>query len=318
MRRVVYGKATFVHPDKIAPLAPTMENRMNRRVLIAGGGAVVAAAGAVAVSFARMGSLESYERAMAQRRAALPAGQDLKQIVRYATLAANGHNTQPWLFRIADREIRIEPDFGRRTPVVDPDDHHLFVSLGCAAENLSLAAKAVGLNSEMRFEQEDGGAVAMTLSETKPATSDLCTAIPHRQSTRADFDGRPVSASHLNKLQQAAQTPGVQAVITTERAQRDRVRDLVIAGNTAQIGDPAFVAELKHWMRFNPSAAIATGDGLFSATSGNPSLPDWIAKPLFGFVFTADAENRKNMPASLRPRRASSCLPRRRRIPSTG
>jgi hypothetical protein len=27
----------------------------------------------------------------------------------------------------------ILPDLSRRCPAVDPDDHHLFVSLGCAA-----------------------------------------------------------------------------------------------------------------------------------------------------------------------------------------
>ncbi|MGH1559991.1 hypothetical protein ACRAWD_24530 [Caulobacter segnis] len=32
------------------------------------------------------------------------------------------------------RAIEILPDLSRRTPVVDPDDHHLFVSLGCALE----------------------------------------------------------------------------------------------------------------------------------------------------------------------------------------
>ncbi len=64
----------------------------------------------------------------------------------------------------------------------------------------------------------------------------------------------------------------------------------IIAGNTAQIGDPAFIAELKHWLRFSPKAALRTGDGLFSAASGNPALPEWIGPWLFDRVFTAGAE----------------------------
>jgi 3',5'-cyclic AMP phosphodiesterase CpdA len=71
------------------------------------------------------------------------------------------------------------------------------------------------------------------------------------------------------------------------------IRDLIIAGNTAQIGDPAFVAELKHWLRFSPNAALRTGDGLFSAASGNPALPEWIGPWLFDRVFTVKAETER-------------------------
>jgi len=49
----------------------------------------------------------------------------LKEIVRYATLAPSGHNTQCWQFRLGNRSVAILPDLSRRTPVVDPDDHHL-------------------------------------------------------------------------------------------------------------------------------------------------------------------------------------------------
>ena len=48
-----------------------------------------------------------------------------RELVRQATLAASSHNTQPWKFRVAEQSITILPDFTRRTPVVDPDDHHL-------------------------------------------------------------------------------------------------------------------------------------------------------------------------------------------------
>ena len=39
-------------------------------------------------------------------------------------------------------------DFSRRTPVVDPDDHHLFVSLGCATETLLQAGLGYGWAGE--------------------------------------------------------------------------------------------------------------------------------------------------------------------------
>ena len=82
-------------------------------------------------------------------------------------------------------------------------------------------------------------------------------------------------------------------MLITERPQIERVRDLVIAGNSAQIADAAFVRELKAWLRFSPREAIETGDGLFSAASGSPALPGWLGPHLFDWVFRADAENDK-------------------------
>ena len=70
----------------------------------------------------------------------------LKEIVRFSTMAPSGHNTQPWLFLIDDNRITVYPDYSKRLPVVDPDDHALFISLGCALENLIIAAKHLDTN----------------------------------------------------------------------------------------------------------------------------------------------------------------------------
>lgn len=73
-----------------------------------------------------------------------------RELVRYATLAPSSHNTQCWKFKIEDNAVTILPDLLRRCPSVDPDDHHLFISMGCASENLVQAAKAHGFRSEAR------------------------------------------------------------------------------------------------------------------------------------------------------------------------
>ena len=73
----------------------------------------------------------------------------------------------------------------------------------------------------------------------------------------------------------------------------DRVRDLVVAGNSAQMADAAFVNELKTWLRFSPRQAMETGDGLFSAASGNPTVPAWAGPLAFDWFAGVDAENDK-------------------------
>ncbi len=57
--------------------------------------------------------------------------------------------------------------------------------------------------------------------------------------------------------------------------------------------NPAFVAELKSWIRFNDAQALRTGDGLFSPASGNPAVPPWLGSALFPLLFKASSENDK-------------------------
>jgi nitroreductase len=224
-------------------------------------------------------------------RLVLPADPGLADLVRYATLAPNGHNAQPWRFHLDEGRIDILPDFSRRTPVVDPDDHHLFVSLGGAAENLALAGAARGRPGEIVFDPGGSGGLVFSHGEGPPVGSALFDAIPVRRSTRADYDGRPVSAADLSSLAAAARMPGVDVILITDRPQIARLRDLVIQGNTAQLADAAFVRELKSWIRFNPRQALETGDGLFSVASGNPPLPTWLGSAMFDATFKPKAEN---------------------------
>jgi hypothetical protein len=215
-----------------------------------------------------------------------------KELVRYATLAPSSHNTQCWKFAVVDKAITILPDLSRRTPAVDPDDHHLFVSLGCAAENLVQAALAHGLAAEARFDAASD-AVHVALAPTQARASPLFQAIAERQCTRGDYDGKPLSNEELRLLERAGTADGVRVLLLTERGALERVLDHVVQGNTAQMADPAFVKELRAWIRFNGADAVRTGDGLYSVASGNPSVPSWIGELAFGLFFTPKSENDK-------------------------
>ena len=264
-----------------------------RHLLFAAGAAALGVAGAGWSGFRRMGSIEDYTADLAPLRAALPPNPDPRDLIRFATLAANSHNTQAWKFRMAPGRIDLLPDFIRRTPAVDPDDHHLFTSLGCAAENLAIAAAARGQPGALAFDAAENGAVRFDFTTGASRDTTLCDAIPLRQSTRAEYDGSVVTAVDLDTLARAAALPGVDLILLTDHVQINRLRDLVIAANTAQMADPAFVAELKDWLRFNPRSAAQSGDGRFSVTSGNPALPDWLGPRMFDWTFTAAGEAEK-------------------------
>lgn len=261
----------------------------SRRQFIAG--ATVAASLPTLAGCAGAAS-QDYGRVAGDLRAPMPASAALADLVRYATLAANGHNTQPWRFVSRAGGLSVLPHFSRRTPVVDPDDHHLWISLGCAPENLLIAAAARGQAGAVAMRDGNTG-LDIDLIAAADQDDGLFAAIPQRQSTRSAYEAKAVSASTLTALEAAARDESVGVRLFTSAADRERVLEFVVQGNSAQMDDPAFVAELLAWIRFDPDTAIAKADGLYGACSGNPTLPDWLGRRIFPLVFRKQSENDK-------------------------
>lgn len=262
----------------------------SRRTLITTGLSIAALG---AVGYGLWPRLGEYEETVQRQRRLLANDPTMAELVRMATLAANGHNTQPWKFGLSEAGVSIRPDFSRRTEVVDPDDHHLFVSMGCAAENLVISAGAHGRIADISVDDDPETTISVALQAGPVRETPLYQAIPSRQSTRSAYDGKSVSSEDIALLQEAAKETGVSVLIFTGAADLGAVTELVVEGNSAQMDDPAFVAELRRWLRFNPDHAVATGDGLFAACTGNPAVPEWIGDILFKAFFTKDAENAK-------------------------
>ncbi|WP_210331213.1 Acg family FMN-binding oxidoreductase [Methylocystis sp. H62] len=230
--------------------------------------------------------------AAASRLRTLPRpgdGNPMQALVHAATLAASSHNTQPWSFRIDADAITISPDFSRRCPVVDPDDSHLFKSLGCAAENLAAAAPAYGLAPDIRIESDGRVVVGLTKTAIQAGASAL-KAIAERQCTKSPYDGSALAPSDSSAIESAGMGIGVRVLLIDDAKLKETILDCVNEGNRTQLSDPAFRRELIHWIRFNDAAAIGTGDGLGGRPSGQPQLPAWLAKPLMGFVLTPKSQ----------------------------
>lgn len=265
---------------------------MNRRSVLVSMGALTVMS-VPRISWAESPRPATYEAAVGQVWRPLDPAGGVRELVRAATLAANSHNTQPWRFAVAKDQIVIRPDHSRRCPAVDPDDHHLFASLGCATENVVQAAGVLGFHASPRFEPTAEGAVIIDIDRAVSPRSEWADAIIRRQCTRAVYDGRPLSNDDLRLIQSAGSALGVQCLIVTEKPRMEAILEYVVQGNTTQMRDPAFMAELIAWIRFNDAMAIETMDGLSARSSENPNMPAWIARRLLPFVLTERGENDK-------------------------
>lgn len=260
------------------PPRPRVSRRRFLRFLAAAG---VSASGAYLL-YERTPWLD-YEQATAPIRRPFDhtstEGARKRELVRYATLAANGHNTQPWRFAFHGDTISIYPDLTRRVPVVDPDDRELWISLGCALENLVVAARALGYAPEVTYPKvEDAIHIRLPVAVTHGDA--LFAAIPLRQTTRSEYDGQSLPLADLRQVQAIPSEPGVALQVLTDRAHRETVLEYVRQGNLRQYADPAFVDELIAWLRFNKREALASLDGLFSRCSGNPEVPRWFGQQI--------------------------------------
>ncbi|TVP44421.1 MAG: hypothetical protein EA350_11605 [Gemmatimonadales bacterium] len=221
----------------------------------------------------------------------------MRRILAAAAQAPSGHNTQPWRFAVEGLRITILPDLSRRLPAVDPDDHALFISLGCALENLVVAARDEGYDAEVDDAGLDGEAPALVVQLRPMQAVDsrgngLRAAIPERQSTRRTYDGRAIPSADLRRLESASRQDGVGFHLFTDAGSIEPLVELVEEGNRRQFGDPAFVEELVSWIRFNPREVRDRQDGLTHAVMGLPSIPRWLGRVVMTRFVTPGSQAR--------------------------
>jgi hypothetical protein len=223
----------------------------------------------------------------------------MRELVRYATLAASGHNTQPWKFAIRGDAIEIHPDYTRRLPAVDPNDRELWMSLGCALENLLVAARAAGYAADVTY-PDVADFIQIRLAADSAQASPLFGAIPLRQNTRSAYDGQPVKSADLDQIQALPLEPGVALRFVLNPADKQMVSEYISQGNLRQYADSAFVEELTSWLRFNKKEALASLDGLYTRSSGNPEVPRWL-----GQLFLAGTKPQQQADADIKKLQSS-------------
>jgi hypothetical protein len=222
---------------------------------------------------------------------------ELMDLISSAIKAPSGHNTQPWKFRISENSITIFPDYSRTLPVVDADNHALFISIGCALENLEIAARHFGFDPDAHFElnEDKNEKIIVRLSQSiSKAPNYLFNSINIRQSTRNKYNGQPISQADIDKIKSAALQEDVDCLLITEKEEIEPLVDLVKQAAALQIRNKAFLKELTHWIRFNKPSGEKTADGLYAAATGNPSVPKWFGKIILNFSMNPKGEAKKH------------------------
>ena len=114
-------------------------------------------------------------------------------LIRAAILAANPHNSQPWLFHVTSTQINLFADLSRNLGPVDPFLIEMHIGLGAALENLLLTAAANGYTTQVTLSPDALDATLVARIGLKPGSapvSNLYNMIPlrgHNRSARVAY-----------------------------------------------------------------------------------------------------------------------------------
>jgi len=210
---------------------------------------------------------------------------DQRALIGAAILAANPHNSQPWLFRLGERQIDVYADPARNLGSVDPYRREMYIGLGCALENLQLAALARGWQAQidlMPAAEDPAHAARVLLTPGQdPADSPLYAAISNRHTDRAAYTHQTLPTEAFMEMRALnQQSDSIRLVWLKDEPARSDFANLNIRATEAFIADAEQSADSGRWFRHDWDEIRERSDGITLDAQGNPAWLTAIGKLL--------------------------------------
>ena len=213
-------------------------------------------------------------------------------LVRAAILAASPHNTQPWLFKVTNSSIELYIDTKRNVGALDPYLREEHIGMGCALENLMLAAAANGYAGTVTLLPGKLGPIPaepkpellarVDLAAGKPEESELYDAIPRRHTNRSAYHPqKPIPPEFVDTLSRlASDEADVRLLLFTTEADRKKLVEITSAANDEIYADPEVERGSGPWFRNHWSDVQKLRDGLTIDAFGQPPIATAMAKTM--------------------------------------
>ncbi len=217
---------------------------------------------------------------------------EILRMIKYAAKAPSGHNTQPWKFKPGESSVTIVPDFERALPVADTDNHELYISIGCALENLKIAATALGYKTAVNLHHTGAKtSVEVQLTEgTGKKSNPLFNCIEKRQVRRNLYNDQPIAEETIKAVKEICSEDSIGTYFFTTPDEREFLTPFLLEAVSLQTGNRQFIKELVHWTRFSEKEAFKYGDGIWSKTLNLPNTGRLLGSFLFKRVITVGSE----------------------------
>jgi len=205
-------------------------------------------------------------------------------LVAAGILASNPHNTQPWLFHVTDGRIDVLADTRRHLGTFDPYLREMHIGLGCAVENMVLAAAPNGFTVDVQYSPgslldiagRDGQALAATLHLTRASasTDPLHAAIPDRHTDRGPYDrNRALPDDARETLAAVGYDDDVKLWLFGDGPAHNQLGAAIIEATEEIVADKQMIEDSHDWFRDGPDEIAREKSGLALDTAGlSPAL----------------------------------------------
>jgi hypothetical protein len=195
-----------------------------------------------------------------------------------AILAANPHDTQPWLFELHNESsITVYADRARNLGAFDPFRREMHLGLGAGIENLVRASSVYGYAAYVRPVEgkltntppdEPVIAARITMDPGAPGRDPLYEAIPLRHTNRGLYRERQVAKAVLIDLGYLVEDLGVRVVFLDDAKACKDLGDLIVDATARIVADPDMSAASARWIRTGRRDIAAHRDGVSIDAAG--------------------------------------------------
>ncbi len=211
---------------------------------------------------------------------------DMQYIVMCGTLAPSPHNTQPWKFQLQGDRIRVYADLRRHLGSADVAWRMMLMAIGCALENMSVAAQRLGyvatvdeVDADRQF-AGSGYCATLKLARASVVTHPWFDALFARQTTRTAYDiSKPVSADLTTALDKQANLPGIHLTWFSTPAATAKVLDLTKESVRSFLTEGSRHIDGMKWFRIKQQEWESKGDGIAVYNNDAPFyVKQWVER----------------------------------------
>jgi nitroreductase len=191
---------------------------------------------------------------------------------------------------VTNSSIELYIDTKRNVGALDPFLREEHIGMGCALENLMLAAAAHGYQATATLLPGKLGPIP---AESKPQLlarvdlvsgnheeNDLCDAIPRRHTNRSAYNPeKPIPPQFVDTLSRlASEEPDVKLFLFTRESDRKKIVEISSDSNAEIYSDREVQLGSGQWVRMNWSEVQKFRDGLSIDAFGLPPIATGVAK----------------------------------------
>lgn len=206
---------------------------------------------------------------------------DAQKILRLASLAPSGHNTQPWTVKLVEpQRWIIGSERTRWLPAVDPHNRELLLSIGAFLENLVVAANHYGYRVEYRLvatNPEDSDLFEVRL-QNDTAISCQLEQIRMRRTVRSGYLNRELRQEDIQQLTEGL---GECRYYPAGSAQAKYLAEATIEANRKQAFRDEAQMELASWIRWSNFEAERFRNGLTPESMEITGFAGWFVRTFY-------------------------------------